>query len=126
VEELDGPRAYALNPQHVQQAAGHLCAQALVILEASGLRQLGQLGAKCGPGARDVRRLTGAISGRDVLRPALDGIRHAAVGDGLVHHFAKDLEHVRDLVEDPCELAVAEHRLAGAGRAARSRHRSPL
>ena len=117
---------HPLDAKHVEQASRHLGTQALVVLEMSRLGQLCQLGAERCPRARDVRWLRAPVPRGHVLRPAFDCVGHATVGDRLVDHLAQDLEHVRDLVEDPCELAVAEHRLAGAGRAARSRHRSPL
>ena len=126
MQQLDRPRADTLDAQHIEEAAGHLCSEPLVVFEVPRLGQLCELGAQGGAGAGDVRRRTASVALGHVLRPALDGIGDPAVGNGLVDHLAQDLEHVRDLVEDPSELAVADHRFAGAGRAARSRHAPSL
>ena len=112
--------------QHLEQAVGDLRTQPLVILEPTGLRELGQLRGQRGAGTGDLRRLTALVERRDVVRVALDRIGHAAIRHRLVDDLAEDLEHVADLVEDPRQLRVADHRVAAARHAPWPRHRAIL
>ena len=77
----------------------HLAAGRDVVLSLNGERRAG---------ARNLGRRASAIEGGHVVRPALDGIGHASVGDRLVDDLAENLEHVADLAEDTRDLRVGQ------------------
>ena len=124
VRTVFGPDAG--DAQDLEQAVGDLGTEPVVVGEPAGLGELGQLLVQRGSGTGDLRRLTALEERRDVVRVALDRIGHPAVGHGLVDDLAEDLEHVADLVEDPRQLRVADHRVAAARHAPWPRHRAIL
>ena len=126
VKQTDRPWADAGDAEHLEHAIGDLGAQPLVVLEPAGLGKLGQLRGQRLAGAGNLGRLTALEERRDVVGVALDRIGHPTVGDRLVDDLAEDLEHVADLVEDPRQLRVADHRVAAARHAPWPRHRAIL
>ena len=86
-------------------------------------RQLRQLLGERRAGAGQLGRRAAPVQRRNVLRIALDGIGHPAIGDRLVDHLAHDLEHVADLAEDTRQLEVGQQGIVGTRHRARSGHR---
>ncbi len=123
VQQLDRARPDAGDLQDLQQAVRHLRTQLVVVRQAAGLRQLRQLLGERRAGAGQLGRRAAPVQRRNVLRVALDGIGHPAVGDRLVDHLAHDLEHVADLAEDTRQLEVGQQGIVGARHRARSGHR---
>ena len=105
-EQADGLRPDARDAEDLEQAVRDLGPQPLVVLEAAGLGELGELGGQRRAGTRQLRRLAALEERGDVIRIALDGVGDAAIGDRLVDDLAEDLEHVADLVEDPRQLGA--------------------
>jgi hypothetical protein len=126
VQEFHGSRPDTADAQHVEQPPRDLGAKPVVVLEVAGVRELRELCREGWTGPGDLRRVAAAVSGGDILWPALDGIRHPSVGDRLVDDLTEDLEHVADLVEDARQLAVADDLVAGARNTARSGHETAL
>ena len=122
VQLLDGPRPHPRDLQDLEQPTRHLGAHLVVVGQLPGGRQLGQLRAERGAGARDLWRVAGDEEVCDVIGPALNGVGHAAIGDRFVDDFAGDLEHVGDLVEDAGHLRVADDGGIGARDGAWTRH----
>ena len=96
------------DPQQVDERAGDLCPQLLVVRHVAGRGELEDLVGDRLADAGDRASLAGRVRRPDVERRPGDRVRGPVVGDGLEHELALDLEDVADLVEDPRELAVGD------------------
>ncbi len=108
VQQLDGLGPDSGDLEQVDERRREFGPEALVVDEATGRRQLGELVADGLADARDRRRMALPIGPRYLVRALGDGLSCAVIGDRLEDELALDLEDVADLVEHPRQLVVGE------------------